>query len=242
MTAKRTKETMIAADAIIADPPWLVEDPTAASQPTNNGTSAEAHITLPHADKIVKSRRKTQKRGRHWFGPYGERSRGSGHPVMFGFKEAEHFEEFPEGGGYPRHFLTSAFEELGVTDPSKVLHLCSGSMRTGIRVDIRPETNPDVICDCRKTPFSDESFDSIMVDPPYSKLYAENLYGTGEHYPTPGEILKEAARLLRPGGRVGFLHFQVPHVRRPLRLLKVIGITTGSGYAIRAWSVFEKAK
>ena len=57
---------------------------------------------------------------------------------------------------------------------------------------------------------------------------------------TTGQILKEAARLLKPGGRVGLLHFLVPLVRKPLRLVGVWGITTGAGYAIRAWTVLEK--
>jgi SAM-dependent methyltransferase len=175
-----------------------------------------------------------------WFGPKGKRSKGRGHPVMFGFRDAEHFEPFPDGGGYPLRFLARAFDSLRVTDPSKVLHLCSGSMQTGVRVDIRPEVRPTVVCDCRNTPFPDESFDWIMVDPPYNPEYAQNLYGTGEHYPAPAQILREASRLLRPRGRVGFLHFQVPMFRRPLSLINVTGITTGCGYNIRAWTVLEK--
>lgn len=159
---------------------------------------------------------------------------------MYGFKEAEHFDPFPDGGGYPKRFLERAFETLGVTDPEAVLHLCSGSMRSGITVDIRPETSPKIVADCRAVPLPDESVRWIMADPPYAESYAENLYGTGKSYPKPGEILKESARLLVPGGRVGLLHFMVPMVRRPLRLLGVYGVTTGSGYAIRAWSVFEK--
>ena len=178
----------------------------------------------------------------HWFGPKGPTSSGKGHPLMFGFKEAEHFAPFPDGGGYPKGFLARAYAVLGVTDPAKVLHLCSGSMRVGVRVDIRPETHPTVVADCRQTPFRDETFDWILADPPYAEDYAENLYGTGRHYPKPGQILAEAARLLRPGGRIGILHFIVPLVRKPMRLLGVIGITTGAGYAIRAWSVFERAK
>jgi hypothetical protein len=89
-------------------------------------------------------------------------------------------------------------------------------------------------------PFPDESFVWAMADPPYSKEYAESLYGVGKHYPTPGSILKEACRVLMSGGRVGLLHFQVPMSRKPLRLIGVWGVTTGAGYAIRAWSVFEK--
>ena len=177
---------------------------------------------------------------RHKFGAYGKSSKGKGHPIMFGFKEAEYFGDFPEGGGYPKTFLAHAFRTLGVTDPSNVLHLCSGSLLGGVRVDIRPEKNPDIVADCRNVPLPDESFDWIMSDPPYSKEWAKNLYGTEDNYPEPGAILKEATRILRVGGRVGLLHFQVPMSRKPLKLVGVWGITTGAGYAIRAWSVFEK--
>jgi SAM-dependent methyltransferase len=177
---------------------------------------------------------------KHSFGPHSKTSKGSGHPIMFGFKESEHFDVFPEGGGYPKNFLKHAFETLGVTDPQKVLHLCSGSMKSGITVDIRPEKNPTYVADCRNTPFLDASFDWIMVDPPYAESYAENLYGTGDVYPKPGQILKEVSRLLRPGGRAGLLHFIVPMIRRPLKMVGVWGITTGAGYAIRAWTVLEK--
>lgn len=177
---------------------------------------------------------------KHSFGPHGDSSKGKGHPVMFGFKDAEHFGDWPDGGGYPKGFLKRAMETLGVTDPTAVLHLCSGSMVSGIRVDIRPETNPTYVADCRNVPLPNASVDWIMADPPYSEEYARNLYGTEKNYPKPGQILKEACRLLKPGGRVGILHFQVPMSRKPLRLERVIGITTGAGYAIRAWSVFVK--
>jgi tRNA G10 N-methylase Trm11 len=113
-------------------------------------------------------------------------------------------------------------------------------MKSGIRVDVRPEMNPTYVADCRNVPLPDASVDWIMSDPPYSEEYARNLYGTEKHYPLPGQILKEACRLLKPGGRVGLLHFQVPMSRKPLCLVSVTGITTGAGYAIRAWSVFEK--
>lgn len=176
----------------------------------------------------------------HWFGPKSATSKGKGHPIMYGFKEAEMFDDFPDGGGYPHNFLRRAFETLGVTDPDRVLHLCSGSMKRGITVDIRPEMKPKIVADCRAVPLPDASQQWIMADPPYARDYAENLYGTGKTYPKPGEILRESSRLLQIGGRVGLLHFIVPMSRKPLRLVGVWGITTGAGYAIRAWSVFEK--
>ena len=178
---------------------------------------------------------------KHWFGDGNKSSKGKGHPIMYGKpKPAKHFVDFPYGGGYPIGFIEWAYEIMGVTDPEKVLHLCSGSMRTGVRVDIRPEMQPTVCCDIRNTTFPDESFDFILSDPPYAESYAENLYGTGQHYPKPSEILKEATRLLRPNGYFGLLHFIVPMNRKPMKLVQVYGITTGAGYAIRAWSLFTK--
>lgn len=180
---------------------------------------------------------------RHWFGPSSKSSKGSGHPVMYGKpKPTQHFEDFPDGGGYPHRFVEWACDLMGCSDPSQILHLCSGSMVTGVRVDIRPEKNPDIVADCRSVPLPDGSFDFIMADPPYSEEYAKNLYGTEAHYPKPGEILREAARLLRPGGMFGLLHFQVPVMRKPMKIVNVYGVTTGSGYAIRAWTLMQKGE
>ena len=126
---------------------------------------------------------------------------GMGHPVLFGFAPALVFGPHPDGGGYPLGFLERAYPTLGVTDPTKVLHLCSGSVRIGVTVDIRPEMKPDIVADARHVPLPDESFDWIMADPPYAESYAEMLYGLGpKDYPKPGQIVKEMARLLRPGG------------------------------------------
>jgi len=178
---------------------------------------------------------------KHKFGVSSESSKGKGHPIMYGKpKEAIWFTDFPDGGGYPKGFLEWAFEIMGVTDPSLVLHLCSGSIISGITIDIRPEMNPTYVCDCRHTPFPDESFDFILADPPYAENYAQNLYNTKEVFPKPGEILKEASRLLKIGGQIGLLHFIVPVTRRPMKIKKVYGITTGNGNAIRAWTLLEK--
>jgi len=180
-------------------------------------------------------------RPRRRFGPSSEATIGNGPPLLFGFARSWDYEPFPDGGGYPHGFLERAYMTLGVTDPTRVLHMCSGSVKVGITVDIRPELNPTIVADVRNVPLPDESVDWIMTDPPYNREYAENLYGTGAKYPAPGAILKEAARLLRPGGRVGMLHFLVPMFKSPLSLVGIWGVSTGLGYQIRAWTVFEKA-
>lgn len=167
-------------------------------------------------------------------------AKGRGHPVMFGMPEAEFFGAFPDGGGYPIGFLKRAFTILGVTDPAQVLHVCSGSMRIGVRVDIRPEMEPTVVADARALPFPEASFEWVMADPPYSREYAANLYGTGDVYPDPHQLAQECLRVLKPGGRMGFMHHIVPKFKRPGRLLNVYTITQGPGYNVRAWSVFTR--
>lgn len=175
----------------------------------------------------------------HSFGPYGPTSKSVGHPVLFGFSPSLPFDSFPNGGGYPHGFLPRAYKIMGVTNPSEVLHVCSGSMRLGITVDIRPETRPTVVADGQRLPFRDGVFRWVMIDPPYTRQYARNLYNT--RYPVPKRLVYEAARVTAPGGTVGFLHFMVPMIpKRLLLIVGVWGITQGSGYQIRAFTVMKR--
>jgi 16S rRNA G966 N2-methylase RsmD len=45
---------------------------------------------------------------------------------------------------------------------------CGNSPLGDVRADIDPETAPDVIADITNCPFSDDSFDTVYCDPPYS--------------------------------------------------------------------------
>ena len=169
-----------------------------------------------------------------------KKSKGRGHPIMFGLPEAEQFDDFPDGGGYPHGFLRRAYAIMEVTNIDAVLHVCSGSMKTGIRIDIRGSLRPTVIADVRVLPFRDHSFQWILADPPYTQDYAQNLYGTGGVYPDPHQLVQECLRVLAPNGRLGFMHHMVPKFRKPGRVLKVYGISQGPGYNIRAWTLLTK--
>lgn len=143
-------------------------------------------------------------------------------------------------GQYPKRFMAWAIRQLHC-DPSEVLHMCSGALKAGTgraRVDIRRVTAPDVVADARKLPFPDDTFRAVLIDPPYSVEYARNLYGT--EYPRPSHLLSEASRVAQPCGRIGIVHFLVPMPPKGCRLQGVRGITTGCGYRIRAFSIFEK--
>jgi len=151
-----------------------------------------------------------------------------------------HPEPVPIWGTFPRGFLEFCLRELRAKR-SEVLHACSGALDAsvgGVRLDLRIEARPDVVGDARALPFRDACFAGVLIDPPWSVEYARDLYGTG--YPRPAHLLREAARVVRPGGRIGFVHFLVPNPPRGCRLVRVFGITQGCGYRIRALSIFER--
>lgn len=144
-------------------------------------------------------------------------------------------------GKLPVGFLDWAYELLQVGALRNVLHVCSGGLgpeTNGVRVDIRPEVRPDVVADGRALPFADDSFDAVLLDPPYSVEYARDLYRTD--YPRPSALLREAARVVKSCHRVGILHFLVPRPEPGLRLCEIRGVTQGCGYRIRAFTIFQK--
>lgn len=155
------------------------------------------------------------------------------------------FEDFGEPdspgvyGMYPRGFIPKILPWLRCAR-SELLHVCSGGLPRGegIRVDIRPEANPDIVADGRALPLAEASMAGVLIDPPYSEHYARELYGTD--YPRPAHLLKEAARVVRPNGRIGFVHYIVPNPPFRTRFVTAIGMSMGFGYPMRAVTIFER--
>ena len=105
-------------------------------------------------------------------------------------------------------------------------------------MDLRGEAKPRVIANGCALPFRAASFGAVMLDPPYSDQYARNLYRTEN--PRPSWLLREAARVVRPSGRIGILHVAVPFAPPGCHLVKVYGVSTGVGFRIRAFTVYER--
>lgn len=162
-------------------------------------------------------------------------------PVISMFLEDLANPEQPPGvlGMYPASFIRYVLPWLRC-DRHEILHVCSGGLPPGegIRVDIRPEALPDIVADGRKLPFPDSSHAAILIDPPYTEHYARELYGTD--YPRPSHLLKEAARVVRHNGRIGFVHYIVPNPPDGCRFIRAMGLSMGFGYPMRAVSIFER--
>jgi hypothetical protein len=142
-------------------------------------------------------------------------------------------------GQYPASLIGKILPWLRC-ERSEILHVCSGSLcrGEGIRVDIRKDAQPDILADGRRLPLATSSVAAIMLDPPYTEPYAKELYGV--EYPKPAHLLKEAARVVRPGGRIAFVHYITPNPPPKTRYVKAFGLSIGFGFPMRAVTVYEK--
>lgn len=154
-----------------------------------------------------------------------------------------HFDFWPCGrgaakglwGSFPNGFYPRMKSLLG---EGEYLYVCSGSIQEGVTVDIRSGMRPAVVADAQALPFLDGSFDVVVLDPPYTAKDAEK-YGT-KHFPVH-RALWECARVLRPGGKLGFLHYMVPKTPPSTRRIAMVAVTCGPLMKVRAFSVFQKS-
>lgn len=142
-------------------------------------------------------------------------------------------------GQYPRALIPKLLPWLAC-QRHEVLHICSGSLPPGegVRVDVRRDARPDILADGRCLPLRDGSVAAVMIDPPYTPQYAKDLYGV--EYPRPSHLLAEAARVVRPCGRIAFVHYLVPMPPPRCRLVRVFALSTGFGFYMRGVTVFER--
>lgn len=142
-------------------------------------------------------------------------------------------------GGFPLYFEENLIQLLGY--PERILHPFGGRAEFGTRVDLDPLTEPDVVADAHELPFEDESFDAVILDPPYSDSEALDLYGVTRKLEV-AKFTAEAVRVLVPGGDLVVYTDREP--RRPPRCnhrCRIL-VTLRPGHSPRVCMVFQKRK
>ena len=141
-------------------------------------------------------------------------------------------------GSFPLHFEKKLWRLLG--QPEKVLHPFGGLAEIGDSVDLNATTTPTWVGDAHDLHWiEDNSYDLVILDPPYSDEEAEWLYGTPKL--KPGRFQAEACRVTRPGGFVALYHKKQP--KRPAdgwTLTHRVVVLTRTGHAPRVCFVFRK--
>lgn len=129
---------------------------------------------------------------------------------------------------------------LGDVRRDEVLHVCSGTLgpREKWTVDIRLAARPLVVAKGQALPFIDACFRAVCIDPPYTEEYARNLYRS--EFPRPSHLLREAARVVKPSGRIGLLHIAVPITPAGCQFITSFGVVPGPGFRGRMFTVYER--
>lgn len=142
-------------------------------------------------------------------------------------------------GGFPLHFEKKLLGLLGI-DPAehKILHSFGGKAEFGVKLDINPEVEPDVVGDAHNLPFGDSVFDVVILDPPYTESYSKKLYGTGKVYFR--KYTAEAVRVLKEGGYLVMYHWvATPSIKGTL-LVKRILMETRAWHKARIVHIHQK--
>jgi len=161
-------------------------------------------------------------------------------------------------GAYPGGFLERARALLGISLHEPLLHVCGGKAKhypykrgfgkNDCTLDLDKSLRPTFLQDARD-PFPQCHFfyqnlagywPAILMDPPYSEFDADKYKVGKEKYPKPGLLLKNAFEVLRPGGRVGILHYMLPRPLYDAIFTHLITIYVGFNNRARTLSVFEK--
>lgn len=150
-------------------------------------------------------------------------------------------------GSFPLHFEKKLIRLLGFDEKQvgqeggpTVLHPFGGLSEYGDTVDLNETTLPTWVGDAHDLHWiKDDSYDLVLLDPPYSDEEASWLYSTPGL--KPGKFKAEACRVTKPGGYVALYHRHQP--TRPAdgwKLTHRICVLTRAGHAARICFVYQK--
>lgn len=157
-------------------------------------------------------------------------------------------------GAYPSGFLERARALLGVTPMDSVLHVCGGRAReypakprgfgpNDKTLDLDASLQPDYVgrADWAIPLAHGTGWAALIADPPYTEDDADKYAPGRSAFPSANRILKNMLEVVRPGGRVGMLHYVLPQPPRDgVRFVACVGVIVGYNNRMRVFSVFER--
>jgi hypothetical protein len=155
-------------------------------------------------------------------------------------------------GAYLGGFPERARVLVGTPLSESLLHVCGGMAKYypykrgfGLldkTLDLDPATNPDFCWNALDPlPLNDgKLWDGILIDPPYSEEDSEHYVPGKANYPSPGKLVANALLSVKPGGRVGIIHYAIPRMPKNAVFVACVGVACGFQNRIRVYSVFER--
>lgn len=150
-------------------------------------------------------------------------------------------------GGFPLHFEQRLMRAIAALQgrgdweygEGNVLHPFGGLAEIGDRCDLNESTSPTWVANAHDLSFiADDSYDLVVLDPPYSADESTMLYGTPK--PRWGTYTAEAVRVCKVGGHVAVYHKLQPPRPKGTKLVKRIVVLTRTWHTARVCFVFAK--
>lgn len=112
-------------------------------------------------------------------------------------------EHYP--GGFPLYFERKLITFLQLVPGARILHPFGGKAEYGIRIDLDPSVQPDIVANAEILPFQDNTFDLVICDQPYTDELAKTIYHCSG--PRFGKWTKEAVRVCKEFGFICLYHW-----------------------------------
>ncbi len=154
------------------------------------------------------------------------------------FPEARRVLHLFSGGLTRQHAAEIATKYTGV---SYDLSFCAPGEGVMHLVDSKGQDEgryPTIQCSVENIPLSDGYFDLVLADPPYSAADAQQY---GVKMPNLAKVMREAARVTRPGGNLVWLSTSFPMYRSDQwKLWGTIQLLRSTNHRVRGVFIFSR--
>ena len=75
-------------------------------------------------------------------------------------------------GIWPGGLIERVFELVG--KPQTILEPFAGTSKLGVGIDLNRNGSPTIVGDAQQLPIRNDSFDMVLLDPPYTQTYVEH--------------------------------------------------------------------